>query len=407
MAGTRRLSRLLESASKRLDLPEGALVVALSGGADSAALALLCRQAEREARLLHVNHGLRHSGLMEGAARDIAARLEMDLEVVAVTLSETGASLEGRARQARYRAFAEATGPEEALLTAHTCEDNAETVLFNLMRGAGARGLAGIPAAREPNIRRPALAISRSETREIAVLAGLAFVDDPMNQDPGLTRNLIRSQAIPYLERFNSRLVGSLARTAESLSRDVEHLEALAGAAPVQYRDGSASCAVGALLALPRPVADRVLMAMVGHVSGRGEITAARIDRAWSVVRSESPAEEIAAGGRATRRGASLVVSRADPPSTGAAGPLALTVGTHRVAGLEMQVAMVDAPCQVMPLSKWAAVFPPDVRLEIDVAGTVTADGEPAWVPGKERLPVAWYQPGMVGYLTVLAREDV
>ena len=77
------------------------------------------------------------------------------------------------------------------------------------------------------------------------------------------------------------------------------------------------------------------------------------------------------------------------------------------MAGLELHVALRQGPCHVMPLSKWAAVFPSDTRLEADVTGTVSANGAPAWVPGEQRLPVAWYEPGTLGYLTVLAREDI
>lgn len=406
MAGTRRLSRLVESTSARLDLPPGPLVVALSGGADSAALAFLCASDDRALRALHINHGLAHSALMEQAARTVAEQLDIDLDVRTVTLDGKGASLEGRARSARYHAFAEATDPDEGLLTAHTVEDNAETVLFNLIRGTGARGLAGIPAFRPPNIWRPALAVSRSETREIAALAGLDFAEDPMNEDPALTRNLIRRQLIPYLEELNSRLVPTLARSAASLSRDVAFLESQARKAPVEYRRAAASCPVGVLLALPRPVADRVLMDMVAHVIGAGEITAARLERVWSVVRSDSAAQEISSGVTVVRRGPALVVSvAAQAPED--RGTILLTEGVHRVAGIELHVALRQGPCQVMPLSKWAAVFPPDTRLEADERGTVSANGAPAWFPGEQRLPVAWYEPGTLGYLTVLAREDI
>ena len=406
MAATRRLTQLVESAQSRLKLPTGPLVVALSGGADSAALAYLCVESGREARAVHVNHSLAHSAELETAAVAIATRLDLELEVRTVTLPESGASLEGRARTARYAAFGETTTMEERLLTAHTLEDNAETVLINLVRGAGARGLSGIPYHRFPNVYRPALEISRSETREIAALARLGFVDDPMNQDPTLTRNLIRQQVIPFLEGFNSRLLPALARTAASLARDVAHLEAEAARVGVDYRDEVATCPLGALAAAPRAIADRVLMDMLAHVS-RGEgVTAGHVERMRSVVEGRAESQEMGWGVSVWRKGPLVVVGV--PKSTNGRGQgVELTAGSHHAGGLELFVMARDAVCQVMPLSKWAAVFPPNIRLEADTDGTVLADGEPAWIPGVRRFPVAWYQPGTVGYLFVSARGRI
>src|SRR5690554_6166813 len=144
MAGTRRLTALAAEARSRLDLPDGDLVVALSGGADSAALAWLVGEEGRSVRAIHVDHGFPGSPLMRRAAMAVAAALDIPLEIVAVTVPE-GPSPENQARIARYAALAAALKEGETLLTAHTADDNVETVIINLARGTGTRGLAGIP----------------------------------------------------------------------------------------------------------------------------------------------------------------------------------------------------------------------------------------------------------------------
>lgn len=405
MAGTRRLTQLVESSLARLHLPSGPLVVALSGGADSAALGYLCRQAKREqVRAVHVNHGLTHSPQLEAAAIEVASALGLELEVRTVAVPESGPSMEGRARTVRYAALSEAARAGELVLTAHTLEDNAETVLLNLLRGAGARGLSGIPYHRPPNVYRPALEIFRSETREIAVLAGLGFVDDPMNDDPTLTRNLLRQQVIPLLEGFNSRLLPGLSRTAVSLARDVAYLEAEAARVVVAYGEGVATCPMGALVTTPRPVADRVLMTMLAHVSGRVGLTAGHLQRIRSVLDGEAERQQVGWGISVWREGPLLVVG-VTGTLNGQDETVELTAGVHRAGGFDLWVVEMDGVCRAMPLSKWSAVFPTGIRLEAGPDGMVRADGEPAWMPGVKRFPVAWYQPGTVGYLSVSARE--
>ncbi len=403
MAGTRRLRSLLDSVLERTELPDPPIVVALSGGADSAALAFLCRQARHQVRALYVDHGFTYSSMMEEAARRIAAQLELHLDVVRVDVPE-GASPEGQARHARYRAFVEASGEGEALVTAHTRDDNAETILMNILRGTGPRGLGGIPRFRPPNIFRPLLEVSRSETREIAALAGLAFAEDPMNQDPTLTRNLVRRELVPVLTRFNPQAMEALHRMGKTLLRDLEYLDGLAGAARVSVGEGWASVPAGVLLTQPRAVADRVLLSALEGLVGGGEINAEKLERVWKVVEGASPREEVGGGVRCERRGPMVVFLREDGAVT--RSPVRLTPGVHRIGGMEYQVVRMEAPCRVAPLSKWAAIFPPDAVLEVGDDGVVYAGGEPAWVPGAKRLPVAWYEPGSVGYLSVLAREE-
>lgn len=403
MAEPRRLTQLVSSARERLRLPGGDLVIALSGGADSAALAYLCLQEGRNLRALHVDHQLPGSSLMEKAARTVAETLEIELEVVSVDVPE-GASPEGQARRARYRAFGDSTRSGEQLLTGHTKDDQAETVLHNIIRGTGVRGLTGIPYYRPPSTYRPILEIGRSETREIAALAGLGFVDDPMNEDPGLTRNVIRSQILPVLSQLNPRITEALIRVSSALGSDVDFLERATPDRLVKAVDGVVSAPVGALGTLPKALVDRLLMSMLATAGGGTEVTAERIARLRVALEPDKGEQELGGGLVAVRDGPMLMIRHSpEPPSPEL--PLDLTPGLHRYGRLEFDVALMSGRCRVIPLSRWSAVFPGETRLVVGPDGVVSGDGEPAWVPGRERYPVAWYEPGEIGYLSVSARE--
>ena len=223
MVDTRRLTALAALIEAKLRLPERQLVVGLSGGADSAALAYLLSRGRHPLRAIHVHHGLPASDRLESAARDVASNLQLEIEVIGVSVP-AGASPEGQARTARYRAFLD-SALGEAVLLAHTRDDQAETVLMNMLRGSGLRGLAGISWFRPPNVYRPMLDVARSETREIAALAGLPYFDDPMNESLELTRNAIRLEVLPQLARFNPQVVASLARLAENVRAESELIE--------------------------------------------------------------------------------------------------------------------------------------------------------------------------------------
>ena len=296
MARTRRLTQLLEGAAARTRLPSGPIVVALSGGADSAALAVIARHLGSRIGLVHVNHGLEGSPSMGEAAREIAAALELPLEVFAVQVA-SGPSPEEQARQARYSALKAIDG---AVLTAHTRDDNAETLLMNLMRGAGAAGLRGIPVFRPPNVHRPILEISRSETREIATLADLPFRDDPMNDDLTLTRNRVRRTLLPLMNEFNPRAVEAIARAATIVDADAALLDEWAPAVSAR------GVPIGLLATLPGPLADRLLAKLL-EAHGVGQ-TADRLARMHLVASGSTERQDIAEGLSVRRRDAMLVI---------------------------------------------------------------------------------------------------
>jgi tRNA(Ile)-lysidine synthase len=408
MAESRRLNQLRARLIELLRLPGETPVIALSGGADSAALADLLAHQHRDRRALHVNHGLVASESLEQAARAVAERTNTPLEVLEIQVP-SGASFEGQARNRRYEALLGALGPGEALLTAHTLDDQAETVLMNLLRGAGLAGLAGIQP-RSGLVARPMLGVTRGETRELAGLARLPFRDDPTNLDQGLRRNAVRLEVIPALAgRFNPRLVETLARTASLVQSDEAHLAGEAASIPVEGTDLAPSLPIGALVAVPRPVADRAIRACLSRLRPPYAGTAAEMSEIWEVAARGRKATVLRGGLEVTHEGPMLIFRTAGQ-SPGTDGPVMLEVGRNQVGGFEIVVDRLEGVCRVFPIGTWSAVFPDDVTLEADVDHggrlVVSADQEAAWLPGEKRLPVAWYQPGASGYLSVFARED-
>lgn len=296
MAATRRLSQLV-SASLPLDLPAGPLAVALSGGADSACLAFLCCESGSPlAAAVHVDHQLPASPMMAHTAARIAEVLDIEMETIRVEVPD-GPSLEEQARDVRYAALEKV---EASVITGHTRDDNAETMIINLIRGTGSAGLGGIPHHRSPNIYRPMLHVSRSETREIASLAGLPFVDDPMNEDLSLTRNRVRLEIIPRMREINPKVDGALARAAGFVRRDSDLLDEMAGTPT------GSTLAASVVVTLPTPIAERMVHRFL-EANGVGA-TADRIARVWSVAIGESDRQDLTGGRSVVRQGAMLVL---------------------------------------------------------------------------------------------------
>ncbi len=170
--------------------PGTPVVCALSGGPDSSALVALAVRAGLDVTAIHVHHGLRSSADDDAAAAQrIAAHLGVSFDRVHVDLDD-GANLEARARQARR----DALGPDA--LTGHTADDQAETVLLALLRGAGATGL----AAMRPGPTHPILGLRRAETHALCDALGLHPAVDPTNADARFRRNRVRAALLPLAE---------------------------------------------------------------------------------------------------------------------------------------------------------------------------------------------------------------
>ena len=308
MAEPRRLKELADAINQRARLPEEPHVVALSGGADSAALAFIAdRASSTKPRCVHVHHGLAASDRLAGAAQAIAQMLEIAFDVVSIDVAD-GPSPEAMAREARYQALESAVAQDENLLLGHTRNDQAETVLLNLIRGAGLRGLSGMPYQRTSQMYRPFLDVTRDETRELATLCGLPFVDDPTNTDLALRRNFVRLELIPRMEELNPNLVDSLARTAEHVRGDSEYLDHLRPA-PIVTDGETARVAAGILVTLDPPLRARAIAALVGSFREKVAVSAAELARVEEVLSGASAGAELEGGLTVAKRGAYLVVA--------------------------------------------------------------------------------------------------
>ena len=240
----------LEISSALADLPpHRGLVVGFSGGLDSTVLLHLLaklrhnKQLDSPLRAVHINHQLSSAAKdFEQHCRKTCKALEVPLTVISVQVDGAGsAGPEGEARAARYRAFSENLQQDEVLLQAHHQDDQVETLLLRLLRGAGPRGLAAIPPRRRLGkgwVVRPLLSFSRAELRAYAEAAGLEWVEDPSNSDTSLDRNYCRHVILPAMEerwpsyRRSLHKTATLSREADGLLQDLAAIDlqaALAG----------------------------------------------------------------------------------------------------------------------------------------------------------------------------------
>ncbi|MEV4842107.1 tRNA lysidine(34) synthetase TilS [Micromonospora matsumotoense] len=222
---------------------EGPVLVACSGGADSLALAVatafVASRLGRQAGLVTVDHGLQAGSAERAAAvAEWAGRAGLaPVEAVAVTVAGRPGGPEAAARQARYQALADAARRHRAaaVLLGHTRDDQAETVLLALARGAGPRGLSAMPARRDlagVPLLRPLLDVTRAQTRDACAALGLAPWQDPHNTDPSYARARVRADVLPALvAALGEGVLDNLARTARLLAADTAALDALAAAA--------------------------------------------------------------------------------------------------------------------------------------------------------------------------------
>lgn len=227
------------------------VVVAVSGGADSVALLdILNSLAEERLQLVvaHLNHQLRgeESDGDEAFVASLAQRYELPFvsqrSDVAALAKDARLSLEDAGRRARYGFLAETAEKHGAssIAVAHHLDDQAETVLMRLLRGAGGSGLSAMASVSGGMSKRPLLPIGREELEQYLKGRGLSWRTDSTNADTAYLRNSIRHELIPLLRRYNPRVSQRLAATAETLSLDEELLEQLTAAAwqRVARRDG-------------------------------------------------------------------------------------------------------------------------------------------------------------------------
>lgn len=240
-------------------------VIALGGGADSAVLLAAAADGvgTENVRGVFVYHGLEGSDSLREAVKMLTDRLDVRLSVVEAVVPD-GADLETRTRAARYDALAGTLASGEVCCTAHTHDDQAETVLMRLMRGSGPTGMSGIPSVREP-FARPFLDVRRSELREVAQAEGLPFVDDPANDDARFLRSRLRGDLIPLIEEsYAPAFRENVVRVGKLIAADDEALTAQSDHIPVRVADGEVAIPTAPLLTAPHPLASRSVRRALG-----------------------------------------------------------------------------------------------------------------------------------------------
>jgi tRNA(Ile)-lysidine synthase len=276
------------------------VVVACSGGADSVALLALAVDAGLRPVAVHVDHCLRAGSASEADhVRAVAGRLGAEFRS-ARTPVDAGPNLEARARDARYGALERARVEvgADVVLVGHTADDQAETVLLNVLRGAAATGLGGM-APRHGTLVRPLLDVRRSETGALCTGLGLDVLVDPMNDDRAFRRVAIRHDVLPLLSSLAERdLVPVLARQAAILRSDSEYLDELAAS----MWPGVDGTRAAALAALPEPLARRAVRRWLGAPPP----SMAEVERVLVVAAGDARSTELA-GGRAVRRSAGVL----------------------------------------------------------------------------------------------------
>lgn len=217
--------------------PRTSVLAAVSGGADSVALIhMLAKFREKlnieKLAVAHVNHGMRgeESNDDEKFVKSIAENLNVEFfckRLENLSLDDTG--VEEIARQKRYEFFAEvaAANGYNYIATAHTANDQAETLLMRLVRGANVRGLRGIHAVRADGVIRPLLQIERGELEEWLRLHGLTYREDSSNADDKFRRNFLRNNVMPLLMQMNSAAIRNIAASATAAEFAWDHVSAI------------------------------------------------------------------------------------------------------------------------------------------------------------------------------------
>lgn len=270
--------------------PGDHVICAVSGGADSVALLfalyLLRESLEITLEAAHFNHGLRgdESNRDEAFVRQLCHRFDIPLSVGQGDIVAGKKGLEAAARDARYGFLKSLTGK---IATAHTADDNAETVLMHMVRGTGLKGLGGISPVNDRLIR-PMLCITRQEVERFLREYNLTFVTDSSNNADLFMRNRLRHHVMPLLQRENPRLAENLSAMALRLREDEQVLSALSSTGDLPN--------VPVLREMPRALRSRCIAAFL-QKQGLNEPEAAHIDLVDDLIFSDNPSARIVLSG--------------------------------------------------------------------------------------------------------------
>lgn len=283
-------------------------VVGLSGGLDSMVMMALAAKTLPTEKIvvLHIDHQLQtHSSQWRDFCQRQAQKLNLSYHSFSVTV-DSAASLERAARDARYRAFAEFMKPGDCLLLAHHSDDQAETMLYRLLRGAGLRGLSGIPRTRRVGVGRllrPLLEHSRKDLLEWAEKSQLDWIDDPSNLDPAFDRNFLRHQVMPLLESRWPGFAKRWGRTAQNMAEADQLLDELANIDLQQVGTAFGALDLDLLSNLSLSRQNNLLRFWIAREGG-GRISRQQLSTIFSdVIEAQSDSSpELLLGGRLLRR---------------------------------------------------------------------------------------------------------
>ena len=269
------------------------IAVGVSGGADSVALlrflAALRPQFGWDLVVCHIHHGLRgaEADRDECFVRALAEQLGLPCAVSRIDAAALALrdhiSVEEAGRTARYAFFAQTAGEEGRIATAHTLDDSIETVLMNLVRGTGLRGLCGIPRIRG-NIVRPLLDCTRAEVEDYLGALGQPYCTDSTNLTDDYTRNRIRHDILPRLCALNPNFPGAMARMLPRLAAQQALTDCLAAQSAQQLHAACGGLSRQGLSALPEPVCDRLLLRLLEQ--NRLPVSAAAVERMTETLRT-------------------------------------------------------------------------------------------------------------------------
>ena len=376
-------------------LPPGArVIVAASGGADSTALVCLLHDAAARlgielVGLAHFNHLLRGeaAGEDERFCQALADRLSLPFDAgrgdVRAAARRLGLSIEEAGRRLRYEFLDRAKERAGATHVAvgHTRDDQAETVLMHLLRGAGTLGLGGMPVSREALVR-PLVDCGHGELVDYLAAAGVAFREDESNLDPRHLRNRIRHEVIPVLEQIAPTTRQALARAAESARADADYLDELAAGRLAQIAEPEPGAGLTldarALTGLPIALARRVASLALKQASGGRFVGFDQAERLLALARGSLRGPTALPGVRASLSGSGRLQivpargrGRAGEPAMGAPGiffreslsiPGEAVLGDGRALSSELRPGGLEAVGVLDPgSSRWTAVVDADL----------------------------------------------
>jgi tRNA(Ile)-lysidine synthase len=314
------MERVLKTISRHQMLrPGGRVVVAVSGGPDSVCLFHLLRELAPRLGvtiegIAHLNHKLRGEASEEDECfvAALAAQFDVPFYLEKARVADAGGNLEQAARRARHAFFERLIreGAGNCVATGHTRDDQAETVLFRILRGSGLAGLAGILPVTQEGLIRPLLEVTRAEVEEFLRARGLAWREDATNREPRFARNRIRNQLLPQLAREWNPHVGEALADLADLAGEEERwwsreVRRLATDLLTETR-GGVEVQAPVLAALPRAAARRLIryaagnlefgqvervmdLALAGAGEGKLELSGRVVTRSFDWLRFEGP----------------------------------------------------------------------------------------------------------------------